>query len=59
MTIRIHPLALAAIAACALSACGGSDDAAPPVNTVPNGVRAIQSKSYDGVGEDLLTAGLG
>ena len=59
MTIRIHPLALAAIAACALSACGGSDDAAPPVNTVPNGVRAIQSKSYDGVGDDLLTAGLG
>ena len=37
---RIHPLALAAVAACALAACGGSDGDTAPLNTLPAGVLA-------------------
>ena len=56
-----HPLALAAAAACALSACGGSGDDGDkaPVNAAPAGVFGIQTRSYDGASDDLLTAGLG
>ena len=56
-----HPLALAAAAACALSACGGSGDDGDkaPVNAAPPGVFGIQTRSYDGASDDLLTAGLG
>ena len=56
-----HPRALAAAAACALSACGGSGDDGDkaPVNAAPAGVFGIQTRSYDGASDDLLTAGLG
>ena len=56
-----HPLALAAAAACALSACGGNGDDGDkaPVNAAPPGVFGIQTRSYDGASDDLLTAGLG
>ena len=54
---RIHPLALAAVAACTLAACGGSGDAPP--NTLPAGVGAVRVAQYDGSTDDLLTAGLG
>jgi hydroxybutyrate-dimer hydrolase len=40
---------------CALAACAS----APRVNTLPAGVTNIVEKSYDGVSDDLLTAGLG
>ena len=56
---RIHPLALAAVAACALAACGGSDGDNAPLNTLPAGVLAPQTIHYDGTADDLLTAGLG
>ena len=56
---RIHPLALAAVAACALAACGGSDGDTAPLNTLPAGVLAPQTIHYDGTADDLLTAGLG
>ncbi|MDO5623985.1 MAG: 3-hydroxybutyrate oligomer hydrolase family protein [Pseudomonadota bacterium] len=59
MTRRIHPLALAAAAACLLSACGGGSGADAPVNTLPIGVASAHSTAYDGVTDDLLTAGLG
>lgn len=55
---RIHPLALAALAACTLAACGGSDDAAP-LNTKPAGVGEVRVAHFDGATDDLLTAGLG
>ena len=38
---RIHPLALAAVAACALAACGGSDGDTAPLNTLPAGVLMV------------------
>lgn len=57
MTMRLHPLALAAIAAGLLSACGGGHDAA--LNQPPAGIGAIALTHHDGVGDDLLTAGLG
>ena len=57
MTKRLHPLALAALAACALSACGGSDE--PPINAKPAGIGAVTLTRYDGASDDLLTAGLG
>ena len=48
-----HPLALAAAAACALSACGGSGDDGDkaPVNAAPAGVFGIQTRSYDGASD--------
>jgi hydroxybutyrate-dimer hydrolase len=49
----------AALAAATL-AIAGSVGAAPPVNTRPAFLAgAIESKTYDGVSDDLLTAGLG
>ena len=56
---RIHPLALAVAAACALAACGGGGNDEPPVNVLPAGVQAARTLSYDGASDDLLTAGLG
>lgn len=58
MTIRLHPLAAAAIAAALLSACGGSSHETP-LNQPPAGVGAIQKMHYDGISDDLLTAGIG
>lgn len=58
---RHSPLAMAALAACALTACGGSDDTDTPeaTNTLPAGVSLVRSVQYDGKNDDLLTAGLG
>ncbi|MDC6168690.1 3-hydroxybutyrate oligomer hydrolase family protein [Paucibacter sp. XJ19-41] len=58
------------LAVALLSACGGSDDPAPPpapppapapvVNTLPSFVSgAVAAASYDGASDDLLTGGLG
>lgn len=48
----------------ALGGCGGGDSAAPldlgQVNTLPGFVKGnVKTQSYDGNGDDLLTAGLG
>ncbi|BAN23975.1 D-(-)-3-hydroxybutyrate oligomer hydrolase [Caballeronia insecticola] len=55
---------LAALAALTLAACHGGDDddngGSPPTNTLPNFVSgAVNTQTYDGVSDDLLTAGLG
>ncbi|WP_375294250.1 3-hydroxybutyrate oligomer hydrolase family protein [Caballeronia sp. PC1] len=52
------------LAALALAAChGGSDDnngGGTPTNTLPNFVAgSVNTQTYDGVSDDLLTAGLG
>ena len=57
MKTRFHPFALAALAAAALSACGGSDG--PDLNLKPSWLGSIKSTQYDGASDDLLTAGLG
>ena len=62
MQLRLNPLALAVVAACALSACGGGDDDnnnRTPANALPAGVAKVGVVKYDGQGDDLLTAGLG
>ncbi|AET89944.1 putative D-(-)-3-hydroxybutyrate-oligomer hydrolase [Burkholderia sp. YI23] len=56
--------AFAMLAALALAAChGGSDDnngGGTPTNTLPNFVAgSVNTQTYDGVSDDLLTAGLG
>jgi hydroxybutyrate-dimer hydrolase len=49
-----------ALAAVALSACSSSDDDQPTLNSKPDYIKgAIVSTTYDGNGNDLLTAGLG
>ncbi|SAL74862.1 exported hydrolase [Caballeronia peredens] len=55
---------LAALAALTLAACHGDDDdnngGGTPTNTLPNFVSgAVNTQTYDGVSDDLLTAGLG
>ena len=45
------------LAAAALAACGGNDDA--PLNIKPSFLGAIKLTTYNGVTDDLLTAGLG
>jgi len=56
--LRKFPYVL--IAAAALSACGGGDDApAESLNTKPSYLGAVQRVDYDGQSDDLLTAGLG
>ena len=59
MKHRIHPIALAALAAGMLSACGGSGGDEVPVNARPAGIGEIRTARYDGAADDLLTAGLG
>ncbi|MES2741695.1 MAG: 3-hydroxybutyrate oligomer hydrolase family protein [Pseudomonadota bacterium] len=58
---RIHlPIALATVASAAvLSACGGGHRRSETVNSAPAYLGAIASATYDGVSNDLLTAGLG
>ena len=52
--------ALAASTVALLAACGGGGGDPLPVNTRPAFLRgAIDSKTFDGVSDDLLTAGLG
>ncbi|MEO8508679.1 MAG: D-(-)-3-hydroxybutyrate oligomer hydrolase [Betaproteobacteria bacterium] len=52
-------LPLAAIAALALAGCWGSDTYTPEPNLKPSFVGVVTKSSYDGVSDDLLTAGLG
>ena len=48
------------ISAAALVACGGTDTVnAPVANSKPAFLKAIAQTSYDGITDDLLTAGLG
>ena len=58
---RNNSLKLTALAAAVLtlSACGGSDDAAENKNIKPAYLGAVATASYDGISDDLLTAGLG
>ena len=53
-------LTVLAAAAAALASCGGHDDDDPAdINVAPAFLGAVTSTSYDGNGDDLLTAGLG
>ncbi len=57
---RLHGVPLwsaSLLAAAALAACGGNDDA--PLNIKPSFLGAIKLTIYNGVTDDLLTAGLG
>ncbi len=56
MKTAVYPFVPALLAAAVLAACGGSD---ADVNQRPTWLGTIQSTSYDGQGDDLLTAGLG
>ncbi|MGB7481032.1 MAG: D-(-)-3-hydroxybutyrate oligomer hydrolase [Burkholderiaceae bacterium] len=42
-----------------LAGCGGSGDPAEDINVKPSYLGAVKQLSYDGVSDDLLTAGLG
>jgi len=56
-------VALAALAALALAGCHGGDDdngSSQPTNTLPSFISgSVNTQTYDGVSDDLLTAGLG
>ena len=47
------------VATCTLAGCAGFAGTTPQVNLKPPFLGAISKASYDGVGDDLLTAGLG
>lgn len=47
------------VAAGILAGCGGSSDAPEDINTKPSFLGTVQKTAYDGVSDDLLTAGLG
>lgn len=57
-TIPMPGYALLAVAAAALTACGGGSDA-QPFNTKPSFIGAVSARTYDGNSDDLLTGGLG
>ena len=57
MKTCIRPFLPAAVAAAVLAACGGGSDAS--LNTKPSYLGAIKATTYDGMSDDLLTAGLG
>lgn len=52
-------LSLTAIATLSLAGCWGSDTYTPEQNLKPAFVGVVSKSSYDGVSNDLLTAGLG
>ena len=54
---RIALLTLSATAAAALTACGGGDR--DPVSVKPAYLGSVKATTYDGISDDLLTAGLG
>jgi hydroxybutyrate-dimer hydrolase len=61
---KLPVLTLACTAVLALCACGSADSvnsgSTEDLNTLPTAVRGnVQVKTYDGVNDDLLTAGLG
>ncbi len=51
--------ALACSAAALLSGCPGDSDTPEPQNLRPTFLGAVTKTAYDGVNDDLLTAGLG
>ena len=51
--------ALAAVATALLAGCWGSDTYTPESNVKPGFVGVVTKTTYDGVSDDLLTAGLG
>ena len=54
------PGAVAFIGAAVLVACGGTDTTSgPAVNSKPAFLKTVNQVSYDGISDDLLTAGLG
>ena len=55
----LRPLVPAALAAAVLAACGGSGNEGPALNAKPGYLGAVKETAYDGVSDDLLTAGLG
>lgn len=57
MRTLANPFVPALLAAAALVACGGGSDVA--TNAKPAFLGPVHTTSYDGVGDDLLTAGLG
>ena len=60
MKTRVRPLVPAALAAAVQVDCGGgSDDDGAALNTKPAYLGAISEATYDGMSNDLLTAGLG
>jgi len=58
---RLGKMAFAAVAALLATACGGSDsnDGNTNPNIKPANIGTVTIKAYDGVTDDLLTAGLG
>jgi hydroxybutyrate-dimer hydrolase len=58
--MHLKPIVLA-LAGIVLTACGANehDDEAENLNQLPSYLGTIGSKTYDGVSDDLLTAGLG
>lgn len=60
-TTNRNNLKLTALAAAVLtlSACGGSDAVAENKNVKPAYLGEVASAAYDGISDDLLTAGLG
>lgn len=56
--IALNPVAITALAGLALTACGGGEDGVP-LNAKPGYLGVVLQQTYDGVSDDLLTAGLG
>jgi len=57
---RSMRLSAISIAVLTVAACGGNDsDVVENINTKPAYLGAVSTSSYDGVSDDLLTAGLG
>jgi hydroxybutyrate-dimer hydrolase len=59
LAIRRGAVASAAAASLLLAACWGEDTYTPEQNVKPSFVGAVTKNTYDGVNDDLLTAGLG
>ena len=58
MRFERHAVAAASLLAL-LAGCASNDDDAGGVNTKPAFVGTVTTTAYDGVGDDLLTAGVG
>src|SRR5690349_11520885 len=58
-TRRAGAAALALAITSLITACNGDSTYNPPSNTKPSFLGTVTRNSYDGVSDDLLTAGLG